>query len=44
MSFSCLKLLAENFLVSDFFQDQLRDGDIVKVDIGKVVCEGMVWL
>jgi hypothetical protein len=44
MLFSHLKLLflcmAGNLLVSEYLQDHLRDGDIVSMGTGKMVC---VW-
>jgi hypothetical protein len=48
MLISRLKLLylcvAGNVLVSEYLQDHLRDGDNVKMETGKMVCEGKVWM
>lgn len=48
MLISRLKLLylrvAGNLLVSEYLQDHLRDGDNVKMETGKMICESKVWM
>jgi hypothetical protein len=36
--------MAGNLLVSEYWQDHLRDGDNVKMGTGKMVCECKVWM